>query len=151
MEAPKSWTDLPDPKWRNLLAVGCLGLDGAIGVWAVQMHEMLGWSSQDPATLLNAGERSAGLAVPAATVLLSISRSNQLRLIYPEEGILAMIAPSAIVRNAPHSNAAKLFMEFQTKPQMTAVLPRFFAGPLRPNSPPEGATPPSLRFASPMW
>lgn len=156
-EAPKSWTDLLDPKWRNQLAVGHPGFSGAIGVWAVQMRKMYGWeyfkkleknkpqigrSSQDPVTLLNAGERSVGVAVPAATVLLSISRGNPLRLIYPAEGVLATIAPSAIIRNAPHPNAAKLFMEFQTGPHMTPVLLRYFADPLRPGAPtPEGAKP----------
>ena len=68
-EAPKSWQDPLDPKWRNKLAVGHPGFSGAIGVWAVQMRKMYGWdyfkklernnpqigrSSQDPVTTLNA-------------------------------------------------------------------------------------------------
>lgn len=89
------------------------------------MRKMLAWSSQHLVTLLNAGERSADVAVPVATVLLSIFCSNPPRLIYPEEGVLATIAPSAIVRNALHSNAAKLFMESQTWPQMMTILLRY--------------------------
>ena len=127
-DAPKSWQDALDPKWRNQLAVGHPGFSGAIGVWAVQMSKMYGWdyfkklernkpqigrSSQDPVTTLNAGERISRTLRAGRDNALSIARGNPLRLIYPTEGVLAAIAPSASSRNAPHPNAAKLFMEFQ--------------------------------------
>ncbi|MCO6414855.1 extracellular solute-binding protein [Siccirubricoccus sp. KC 17139] len=156
-DAPKSWTDVLDPKWKDQVAVGHPGFSGAIGVWAVQMRKMYGWdyfkrlernrpqigrSSQDPVTLLNAGERSIGICVPAGTMLLSMSRGNPLRLIYPTEGTLATIAPSAIPSNAPHPNAAKLFMEYQTGPEMSQVIRRLFGEPLRPDVPAaEGSLP----------
>jgi iron(III) transport system substrate-binding protein len=156
-DAPKSWTDVLDPKWRDQVAVGHPGFSGAIGVWAVQMRKMYGWdyfkrleknrpqigrSSQDPVTLLNAGERSIGICVPAGTMLLSMSRGNPLRLIYPTEGTLATIAPSGIPANAPHPNAAKLFMEYQCGPEASQVIRRLFGEPLRPDVPPaEGSLP----------
>ncbi|MBX6373977.1 MAG: extracellular solute-binding protein [Acetobacteraceae bacterium] len=156
-EAPKGWTDVLDPKWRDQLAVGHPGFSGAIGVWAVQMRKMYTWdyfrrlernrpqigrSSQDPVTLLNAGERSVGICVPIGTTMYSISRGNPLRVIYPTEGVLATIAPSGIPRNAPHPNAAKLFMEFQASKTMSEVIKRFYAEPLRSDVPQaEGARP----------
>jgi iron(III) transport system substrate-binding protein len=156
-QAPKSWTDVLDPKWRDQLAVGHPGFSGAIGVWAVQMRKMYGWdyfkrlernrpqigrSSQDPVTTLNAGERNVGICVPVGTTQLSISRGNPLRLIYPTEGVLATISPSAIPRNAPHPNAAKLFMEFQASPAMSQVVRLQFNEPLRPDVPgPDGTRP----------
>ncbi len=156
-DAPKSWTDPLDPKWRDKLAVGHPGFSGAIGVWAVQMRKMYTWdyftrlernkpqigrSSQDPVTAMNAGERQVGLCVPVGTASLSISRGNPLRLIYPTEGVLATISPSAIIANAPHPNAAKLFMEFQTGPQLSEVVRRYFNEPLRSDvPPPEGGKP----------
>lgn len=156
-DAPKSWQDALDPKWRNQLAVGHPGFSGAIGVWAVQMRKMYGWdyfekleknnpqigrSSQDPVTTLNAGERSVGLCVPVGTTSLSIARGNPLRLIYPTEGVLATISPSAIIANAPHPNAAKLFMEFQTGPHLSRTVRETFNEPLRPDvPPPEGGRP----------
>jgi iron(III) transport system substrate-binding protein len=156
-DAPKSWTDILDPKWRDQLAVGHPGFSGAIGVWAVQMRKMYGWdyfkrlernrpqigrSSQDPVTLLNAGERTVGVCVPSGTTLLSMSRGNPLKLIYPTEGVLATISPSAIIANAPHPNAAKLFMEYQASPQMSQVIRGMFNEPLRADvPPPEGSRP----------
>jgi iron(III) transport system substrate-binding protein len=156
-EAPKTWNELIDPKWKDKLAVGHPGFSGAIGVWAVQMRKMYGWdyfkalernkpligrSSQDPVTALNAGERSVGVAVPLGTAAVSVTRGNPLRLIYPTEGVLATLSPSAIIANAPHPNAAKLFMEFQLGPGLSTVVRRFFNPPLRADvPPPDGVQP----------
>jgi iron(III) transport system substrate-binding protein len=156
-EAPAGWQDALDPKWKDKLAVGHPGFSGAIGVWAVQMRKMYGWdyfrrlernnpqigrSSQDPVTTLNAGERSVGLCVPVGTTALAISRGNPLRLIYPKEGVLAAISPSAIIANAPHPNAAKLFMEFQAGKPLSETVRLTFNEPLRPDvPPPEGGRP----------
>jgi iron(III) transport system substrate-binding protein len=156
-QAPVKWTDILDPKWRNQLAVGHPGFSGAIGLWAVQMRKMYGWdyfkrlernrpqigrSSIDPVTMLNAGERSVGVAVPSGSTLLSISRGNPLRIIYPEEGTLAAISPSGIASNAPHPNAAKLFMEYTTGPYLSEVVRRTFNDPIHPSvDPPPGSRP----------
>jgi len=156
-EAPQSWRDLTDPKWRDRLAVGHPGYSGAIGSWCVMMRRMYGWdyfralernrpqigrSAGDPVTTLNAGERTIGVGIPAAATLFSISRGNPLALVYPTDGTLMVPAPSAALRNAPHPNAAKLFMEFVTGPAYAQATRPFFAESLRPEvPPPEGARP----------
>jgi iron(III) transport system substrate-binding protein len=91
---------------------------------------------------MNAGERAVGVAVPSSSTLFSMSRGNPLKLIYPEEGVIAALSPSAIIRNAPHPNAAKLFMEFQTGPALSAAVVKLFNESLRPDvAPPEGSRP----------
>lgn len=156
-EAPRSWKDLTDPKWRNKLAVGHPGYSGAIGGWAVLLKNMYGWdyfkalernkpqigrSSIDPVTVLNAGERSIGVAVPSASALLSMSRGNPLELIYPSDGTVVIPSPSCIQKNAPHPNAAKLFMEYATGPEYFRVTRQLFGESLRDDvPPPEGAKP----------
>jgi iron(III) transport system substrate-binding protein len=156
-DVPKSWKDALDPKWKNQLAVGHPGYSGSIGIMCVILKRMYGWdyfkaleknkpqigrSSDDPVTLLNAGERNVGIGVSAATPLLSISRGNPLALIYPTEGTEAVFGPSAIPKNAPHPNAAKLFMEFATGPIFSQVLRKYFIMTVRPDVPaPDGALP----------
>jgi iron(III) transport system substrate-binding protein len=154
-EAPRSWKDLTDPRWRDKLAVGHPGYSGAVGVWAVLLRKLYGWeyftaleknrpqigrSSIDPVTVLNAGERSVGVAVPSASTLLSIARGNPLELIYPTDGTVVVPSPSSIQKNAPHPNAARLFMEFATGPDYFRVTRTFFNESLRADvPPPEGA------------
>ncbi|MBV9783190.1 MAG: extracellular solute-binding protein [Acidisphaera sp.] len=156
-DAPKSWKDLLDPKWKNQLAIGHPGYSGSIGGFCLLMRRMYGWeyftalernkpqigrSSDDPVTLLNAGERSIGIAVSTGTTLLSKSRGNPLALIYPTEGAEGVPSPSGIPSNAPHPNAAKLFLEFAASPAYFRVTRQFFDISLRPEvPPPEGARP----------
>ena len=42
-EAPRSWRDLTDPKWRDRLAVRHPGCSGAIASWCVMMRRMYSW------------------------------------------------------------------------------------------------------------
>ena len=156
-EAPKSWRELTDPKWRDKLAVGHPGFSGAIGSWAIMMRAaygdqffrdlernkpQIGRSAADPVTTLNAGERLIGVGIPSAATLFSISRGNPLSLIYPTDGTLLVPAPSGAIANAPKPNAAKLFMEFVTGPAYSAVVRQFSAESLRTEvPPPDGSRP----------
>ena len=102
----------------------------------------IGRSAGDPVTTLDAGERTIGVGIPSAATLFSISRGNPLALIYPSDGTLMVPAPSAALRNAPHPNAARLFMESVTGPDFALAIRPFFDESLRPEvPPPEGARP----------
>src|SRR6218665_173079 len=41
-DAPKSWNDLVDPKWRGLASVGHPGFSGFVGAWAIEMKNLYG-------------------------------------------------------------------------------------------------------------
>ena len=156
-DAPKSWKDLLDPKWKNQIAVGHPGYSGAIGVMGVTLKKLYGWdyftaleknkpqigrSADDPVTLLNAGERTIGMGVSLSMPLLSLARGNPLTVVYPTDGTLGVFSPTAVPRNAPHPNAARLFLEFAAGPIYAEVTRKFFIMPLRPEvPPPEGALP----------
>ncbi len=156
-EAPTTWKALTEPRWKDKIAVGHPGFSGAIGNWAILMRKaygdsffrdlernkpLIGRSSADPITALNAGERLIGACVGSSSAILSQSRGNPLTLIYPTDGTLMVPSPSGAIVNAPHPNAAKLFMEFMCSPAYSEVARRFFAESLRPEvPPPEGSRP----------
>ena len=125
-EAPKKWTDLIDPKWKNKVSIGHPGFSGYVGTWVVQMRKLYGWdyfkklelnkprigrSINDTVTMLNAKE-SIVAAGPSATTLESRAKGNPLAVVYPEDGAVLMVSASGILKNAPAPNAAKLFMEY---------------------------------------
>lgn len=125
-DAPKKWTDLLDPKWKDKIAIGHPAYSGYVGTWVVLMRKLYGWdyftkleknkpqigrSINDTVTMLNAKERWVA-AGPEATTLLSRDKGNPLSVIYPSDGTLLMVSPSGIPKNAPAPNAAKLFVEF---------------------------------------
>jgi iron(III) transport system substrate-binding protein len=125
-DAPKKWTDLLDPKWKDKVSIGHPAFSGYVGTWVVLMQKMYGWqyferleknkpqigrSINDTVTMLNAKERWVA-AGPDATTLLSKDKGNPLGVVYPEDGKLLMISPTGIPKNAPAPNAAKLFVEY---------------------------------------
>jgi iron(III) transport system substrate-binding protein len=155
-EAPKNWPDLLDPKWKGRVAFGHPAFSGYVGVWTVQMRKLYGWdyfdklaknnprigrSGNDPITLLNAGECVTGLG-PLATALLTASKGNPMAVVYPTDGSVLCIGPSGVLANAPHPNAARLFMNWLLSKECGQVLSDNFQTPVRDDIPPKpGAKP----------
>jgi len=145
-DAPQRWQDLLDPKWKGRVATGHPGFSGYAGTWVVMMRKLFGWdyfdrlernrprigrSINDTVTMLNAAE-SVVAAGPAATTLKSADRGNPVALVYPADGALLMISPSAVMANAPHPNAARLFLEFLLGTEHAEISVRDRAESLRP-------------------
>src|SRR5262249_51968614 len=125
-EAPKSWLDLLDPKWKGRIATGHPGFSGYMGIWALALKKLYGWeyfekleknrprigrSGLDPLTNLNAGE-CAVACTPLSGALLSADKGNPIAAHYPADGSVLCIGPAAVMAKAPHPNAARLFMEW---------------------------------------
>jgi len=125
-EAPRRWSDLTDPKWSGRIAVGHPAYSGAMGTWVYQMNKLYGWaffeklarnkpqvarSLVDPTTTLVSGERDIGMG-PSDLILDQAARGNPVALRVPEDGSMLQNGPTAILKDAPHPEAAKLFVEF---------------------------------------
>ena len=155
-EAPRNWPDLLDPKWKNKGAVGHPGFSGYAGTWAVLMTQLygdgfidklarnnllVGRSSNDSVTQLNSAERIVA-AAPAYVAFESAARGNPIRVVYPTDGALLMSSPIAILADAPHPAAAKLFLEWFLGPEVSKLLVAQGAEPLNTSvSPGPGQTP----------
>jgi iron(III) transport system substrate-binding protein len=148
-EAPGKWTDLLDLKWKGKVSIGHPGFSGYVGTWAVAMRKLYGWSFfekleknkpligrsiNDTITALVAGERQIAAGANGPT-RLSASRGNPLAISYPSDGAVLVIAPSAIMKDSKHPNAAKLFMEFLNSIEAAKVSARHFGVPIRPEVP----------------
>ncbi|MBV9891962.1 MAG: extracellular solute-binding protein, partial [Rhizobacter sp.] len=42
-DAPKRWTDLLEPKWKDKIAIGHPAFSGYVGTWTVEMRKLYGW------------------------------------------------------------------------------------------------------------
>jgi iron(III) transport system substrate-binding protein len=125
-DIPTRCTDLLDPKFNHRVAVAHPAFSGYFGQWVLAMRRQYGWgffeklaannprigrSGNDPITLLNAGECMVGTG-PASTSTVTAARGNPIGIVYPADGTVLTVGPSAVMASAPHPNAARLFMEW---------------------------------------
>ena len=125
-DAPQSWPDLLDPKWKNQIALPHPAFSGCGGVWALGLRKTYGWgyfeklaknnprigrSFGDPVTLLTAGECRVAPG-PANAVFPAVEKGNPIGIAYPTDGCSVCVAPSAVPASAPHPNAARLFLDW---------------------------------------
>jgi iron(III) transport system substrate-binding protein len=143
-DVPRSWPQLVDIKWKNQVSVGHPAFSGYVGIWVWQMTALYGWeyfeklkatnpqigrSIQDTLTMLRAGERSVA-AGSFATALEAKDKGEPIDAVYPSDGSVLIIAPSAIIKGAKHPNAGKLFVEYMlSKEASELAAARFQEGP----------------------
>lgn len=148
-EAPKDWPDLLDPKWKNEIAIGDPAFSGSVATWVNQLTRMYSWSyfekldKQQPrigrsinetVTALNSGERRVAVGLDVTT-LKSRMAGNPIEVVYPTSGSVLMLAPSAVLKQAPHPNAAKLFLNFMMSREFSKVLAANSYHPIRSDMP----------------
>ena len=146
-DAPKNWTDLLDPKWKDDIALGHPGFSGYVGTWALTLRNQYGWdffeklarnnprvgrSINDTVTMLNAGESAIAGSGPVGTLLDSLKKGNPLAMVYPTDGSVLIIAPSSIMKGGKHQNAARLFMEFLMSEGASRIWVEHFNESIRP-------------------
>jgi iron(III) transport system substrate-binding protein len=128
---PQSWWDLAKPYWKNKLTIDNLEVSGTGYNWltAIVANESIGWKFIEAlgrnkpglerghagmAQKVAAGEY-AGAAEMSDFHLKNIrdaAASVPLRGVWPQEGVPSEPWTAAILKRAPHPNAARLFLDF---------------------------------------
>lgn len=126
-EAPRTWKDLLDPKWRGKLVTAHPGYSGVIATHVLALVHLHGWdyfkalaqnkpmlvqSAVDPSGVVASGERPVAVDGGDYTFYQAKKKGNPVEIVYPKEGVPLVVSPSAITSFAPHPNAAKLFTDF---------------------------------------
>ncbi|OGQ79052.1 MAG: hypothetical protein A3F90_07340 [Deltaproteobacteria bacterium RIFCSPLOWO2_12_FULL_60_19] len=126
-DAPKTWKDLLDPKWKGKLVTAHPGYSGSIATYMLALVNLYGWdyfkqlaqnqphltqSVHDPAQVVAAGERMVGANGAEYFLYSQRKKGNPIGIVYPQDGIPLVVSPSAITSSAPHPTAARLFTDF---------------------------------------
>ena len=136
-EAPKSFKDLLDPKWKSKIVKAHPGYSGTILTATFEMVRDIGWdfyenlakqnimqvqSATDPPKKLALGERSVMADGTEYNVFLLKEAGQPVDTIYPTEGTPFVIGPNGIFKAAPNPNAAKLFQNYCFTPEAQAII-----------------------------
>jgi iron(III) transport system substrate-binding protein len=123
-DAPKSFADLLDPRWADKIVKAHPGYSGTIMTATFEQSRALGWdyfaklarqhvmqvqSATDPPKKLAQGERPV-MADGSEYVTFELQAAgNPLAIVYPTEGTPLVVGSAAVMKSAPHPNAARLF------------------------------------------
>lgn len=136
-EAPKTWKDLQDPKWRGKLVTAHPGYSGIIATHVLALVNQYGWdyfkqlaqnklmivqSANDPSQVVASGERPISVNGSEYFFYQTQKKGNPIQIVYPKEGVPLIVSPTAITSFAPHPNAAKLFSDFIFTKEVQQVL-----------------------------
>jgi iron(III) transport system substrate-binding protein len=136
-EAPKTWKDLLDPKWKGKLVTAHPGYSGVIATHVLALVHLHGWeyfqqlarnnlmlvqSAVDPSGVVASGERPVAANGGDYTFYQAKKKGNPVEIVYPREGVPLVVSPTAITTFAPHPNAARLFTDFSFTREVQQVL-----------------------------
>lgn len=129
-EAPEGWQELFSGDWKGKIAFADPGNSGTSCTALAAMCQVLELPPEELVELLaeelngnisgnskavidevNEGTRLIGITLEE-TALKAIKQGADLSMIYPVEGTSAVPDGSAVVKNAPHRENARLFVEF---------------------------------------
>ena len=126
-DAPTSYADLLDTKWKGKLCKSHPGYSGTSLTGTYAIVKALGWeyleklSKQGVQQLqsttatpksIASGERAVMVDGNEYNMFIEIDNKSPVKIVYPKEGTPFVTSPSAIFAQAPHPNAARLFENF---------------------------------------
>ncbi len=125
--APVSYADLLDAKWKGKIVKSHPAYSGNCLTATFVLSHLLGWdyfkqlsgqhvmqvqSANDPPKKISLGERQVMFDGTEYVALLAKAKGAPVAIVYPREGSPLVAGGGGVMKEAPHPNAARLFVSF---------------------------------------
>jgi iron(III) transport system substrate-binding protein len=136
-EAPTSWKELGDARYRAKLVVAHPSYSGTALTYIQALLDLYGWdyfkaiaatdplivqSTIDVTSKVVGGERAIGAGSNDYSNYSQLKKGQPIKILQPSEGVPLIVSPQGIAKSAPHPNAAKLFVEYSLSREGQAFL-----------------------------
>jgi len=135
---PRNWTDLTDPKYKGLMVMPDPSYTAIQLMVVGTLSRRYGWEfyqklraneimivqgHQQVAEALTRGERLLAAEGADQQAWLDRKAGHPVQTIFPADGAFAIAAPTAVIKGAPHPNAAKALAEFMIGDTVQKLFP----------------------------
>jgi iron(III) transport system substrate-binding protein len=135
---PRNWTDLTDAKYKGLMVMPDPSYTAIQLMVVGTLSRRYGWEfyqklraneimivqgHQQVAEALTRGERLLAAEGADQQAWLDRKAGHPVQTIFPADGAFAIAAPTAVIKGAPHPNAAKAFAEFMIGDTVQKLFP----------------------------
>jgi len=142
-DEPRSWNDLLLPRWKGQILAddvhpvgsGSLFFQATYGKLGREFHEKL--AAQDPSFTRDPRGSQRRVArgeypifLPSSLAAMKELEGLPLKTVVPSEGAVYVLYQTAVFKNAPHPNAARLFMDFLLRDEAQAIYAEDGYGPV---------------------
>ena len=136
-DAPKSYKDLLDPKWKGKLTKAHPGYSGTALTRTYALVKVLGWgyfeqlakqgvqqlqSTTATPKSIASGERAVMVDGNEYNIFIEMQKKSPVKPVYATEGTPFVTSPTAIFAKAPHPNAARVFQNFLYTPKIQQLI-----------------------------
>ncbi|MEX2451431.1 MAG: extracellular solute-binding protein [Rhodospirillales bacterium] len=136
-DLPKDWEDVLDPKWKGKIGLMNPTSSGPGRLFLSAIVQKYGWeyveklaklkplmvkSSSTAAKLLVQGEVLITLPGSEHSIAKMKKKGQPVGFVYPKSGLMVKDSRVAICKGAPHLNAAKLWIDFETSKEGQGII-----------------------------
>lgn len=155
-DAPKSWKELGLPKWKNKVSMGSPLESGTTFTAIAMLTKTFGWDilselrkqeivsaggNNSVITRIETRERPVGIVL-LENILKAQSKGSPVRVIYPNDGVIPVPSPIALLKESSNPEGAKKVYDwFFSKEAQDAMLKSGMYSPVLPKSAPPRAKP----------